>query len=112
MKYYLVLIPLVACVSWFVAPEYMKDKAYSLIDQDNVERQCFNYFKDKLKDPETAYLIKTGVKQYEQDFQIRVRAKNSYGAYDHVRLSCHAKNGKLDRPTMLKNEVSKVLSSI
>lgn len=106
-----ILVILMAAIligGWMVLPNYQKDKVYALFDS-SVSRQCFDYHRDKLKDPETAYLVKEKVSALAETFYITVKAKNGYGAYGSVVLECKQKNGELNESAMFSMKIEELL---
>lgn len=98
----------------FLAPNYQIDKIKGLFTASTDERKCFNFHKESLKDPETAYLVDSYIwtkedeekyssgsidpvfKEYDSVLRIKVQAKNGFGAYGDIRFECPLKNGKFD----------------
>ncbi len=100
---------------WFFASEYQKDKVAALFDS-SLERQCFEYHRSELKDPETAYLVNNGAlrdlnllkeenNRGEKLIAAEVRAKNSYGAYGIMRIECVASSEKINEAATLLMEL-------
>ena len=99
----------------FLAPNYQVDKIKGLLTLSTDERKCFNFHKESLKDPETAYLVDSYIwtkeneeeygsgnpdpvfKEYDSVLTIKAQAKNGFGAYGDVRFECPLKNGKFDK---------------
>ena len=98
-----------------LAPNYQVDKIKGLLTLSTDERKCFNFHKESLKDPETAYLVDSYIwtkedeekyasgnsdpvfKEYDSVLTIKAQAKNGFGAYGDVWFECPLKNGKFDR---------------
>tara|TARA_B110000211_G_scaffold234381_1_gene303788 strand:- start:1419 stop:2006 length:588 start_codon:yes stop_codon:yes gene_type:complete len=99
----------------FLAPNYQIDKIKGLFTASTDERKCFNFHKESLKDPETAYFVDSYIwtkendneygsgkpdpvfKEYDSVLRIKAQAKNGFGAYGDVRFECPLKNGKFDK---------------
>lgn len=99
---------LILILGWFISPQPLKGKVYSLID-NNIERQCFDYYKSSLDDPETAYLVERDIPAQTRNYSIQVKAKNEFGAYQSISFDCKSLNGELDRAATLRSEVANIL---
>lgn len=99
------LIITTVIVAWLLLPPHQKDKFNALIMPNTPERQCYELYKNDLKDPYTAYLessyiwtkeleMKSSMKpdkkfdKYDEFIVVKVRAKNGFGAYGVVRFEC------------------------
>lgn len=109
------LIVFAAAYIAFLAPKYQKDKVVGLLTAATDERKCFNFYKDSLKDPESAYLVDSYTwtkenemeyasgtpdpvfKEYDAVLRVKIQAKNGFGAYGSLTVECPLKNGKFDR---------------
>lgn len=108
MKTIILLLGIIAgFISWVLAPNYQKDKLYGLVDF-SVERQCFEYHRDALKDPETAYLVKQNVNDGLNTFYIKVKARNAFGVYGDVKFRCAQKGAKFDASATKRFKVARL----
>lgn len=98
-----------------MAPTYQKDKLLALFD-GSAERDCYEFQKQKLKDPETSYFVtndklRSGNLLTKTDstgrrvIQAEARAKNSYGAYGPVIFECVVKGRNVDKKKTLDREL-------
>ncbi|MGL0958492.1 hypothetical protein ACSTD9_03355 [Vibrio vulnificus] len=96
----MVVITVLSFGAWFNASEYRKDRIKSLFDS-TIERACFESIRERLNDPETAYLIRDNALRDEnlnrrpdvygeRKIKIDIRAKNAFGAYIVQRFQCTA----------------------
>ncbi|EOB9552176.1 hypothetical protein ACIX9V_000037 [Vibrio vulnificus] len=96
----MVVMPIILSVMWLDVPEHRKDRIKSLFDS-TIERACFESIRDRLNDPETAYLIRDNDLRNEnlnrrpdvygeRKIKIDIRAKNAFGAYIVQRFQCTA----------------------
>lgn len=109
------LISLGIAISFlFFLPKYQVDKLKGLVFSQTDERQCFNFHKDYLNDPESAYVVDSylwtkvdefKVNQnpasifalYDTLLKVKVKAKNKYGAYVDTLLVCPLVDGSFDK---------------
>ncbi len=98
---------------WTVGPNYQKDKIIGIFTASNSDRQCFNFYKEHFKDPETAYFVDSYVwskeseleysknpdkvfEKYDAVVRVDVQAKNGFGAYGKLYIECPLVDGKFD----------------
>jgi hypothetical protein len=109
------LISLVAVISLSVfLPRYQTDKLKGIVFSHTDERQCFNFHKEFLNDPESAYIVDSylwtkidefKINQnpasifalYDTLLKVKVKAKNKYGAYVDTLLVCPLVDGNFDK---------------
>jgi len=98
-------------VAALLSPPYITDKLKGVIVYGSPERTCYREWKDRLKDPWTAYiessriivrtdttstLIYPVLETASEAVELIVRAKNEFGAYAKEELYCPMKDGTVD----------------
>lgn len=98
---------------WIFANDYQKDKLLGSISHTNDEKQCLNAYNDSLKDPSTAYIVDSFIwtkeqeesvshlltpiyEKYDSVLNVKIMAKNNFGAYSETYIRCPLVDGKVD----------------
>ena len=97
----IVVVAIVALIGFNIfAPDYQKDKLAAVFSATKPERQCFNYYKNTFKQPDTAYFVKvvatmpSDSQAYEQIMKIEAKSKNILGEYNTFYPECALENGE------------------
>ena len=107
MKLLVVIISIIALVVGFnmFASAAQKDRVYGAFQGYKIERKCFNYYKNLLKDPDSAYLVEYTKLEEKKEVIIKIAAKNSFGGYDTNYQTCPIQGDELDNAKLLINRM-------
>lgn len=116
MKQYAIVgsLAIAATILWNMLPPFLSDKIIGTVTIFSNERQCFNFHKDTLKDPYSAYLLNAYTitkntaseydpnanarfKDYDAFIVVRANAKNGFGAYGIVTFECPLIDGNFQQ---------------
>lgn len=116
-------ILLASVISWQISPPHIKDRLIGVSTILSNERQCFNFHKDRYKDPHTAYILSSYVKTKEDEIRLNpkpdikfekydsfiiviTRAKNSFGAYGDLVIECPLIDGQFNETQALIHSIN------